>query len=730
MGLHTGEPLVTDEGYVGIDVHRAARIAAAGHGGQILVSQSTRDLAGVDGLRDLGEHRLKDLTAPERIYQLDDDDFPPLTSLNQTNLPVQPSPLIGRESELAEVIALVRTNKLVTLTGAGGSGKTRLALQAAAELVDNYSDGVWFVSLAALREPRFLEPTIAQTIGAREDLQEFLRRKNLLLVLDNLEQLLPDTAPMVASLDADVLATSRERLNVYAEQEYPVPTLPVDDAVTLFAQRARQLKPSFQPDEHVRTIARRLDGLPLALELAAGRVKVLTTGEIAARLARSLELLKGGARDAPERQRTLRATIEWSYELLGDAEKRLVARLAVFAGSFDLSASEDICDADLDLLQSLVDKSLLRQTEAGRFFMLATIQEYAVERLERSGDECELRRRHAEHFQRLAEEAGPHLDHGDQPTWLARLEPEHDNILGALTFLEQADEDEALLRLALGAWRFWWLRGYLSEGRKWIEEALTVSKPDSAARGAAFEAAYFLAYAQGDSERARAFVEEWVAVARAAGAPLDIGRALHGLANVTLAAGDRARAVALERESIAFCGDDPFGRYPATGLGYIALLDGDLELATRLLEESLERERSAGDVEGVSNILGLLGLTALNRGDEREAIQLLRQGAELSRELGHTRLIAARTLQGLAALLARHGHAERAAAALGFAEALVEGVEARLGDLAEQLQERTLYGVRSEVGETRLARAWADGRRLQLDGDLDALFADAQQILD
>jgi class 3 adenylate cyclase len=272
IGVHTGEPLVTDEGYVGIDVHRAARIAAAGHGGQVLVSQSTRDLVGAEALRDLGEHRLKDLTAPERIFQLGDGDFAPLLSLNQTNLPLQPTPLIGRGEELRAVLGLMSSSRLLTLTGAGGSGKTRLALQAAAEVVTEFADGVWFVSLAAVNEADLVVSTIASTVGAKGELLEFLGPKRLLLVLDNVEQLLPDAAPQIAGLlaapNVRVLATSRERLAVTAEQEYPVPTLELEEGEALFTVRARQLKPSFEPDQHVTEIVRRLDGLPLALELA------------------------------------------------------------------------------------------------------------------------------------------------------------------------------------------------------------------------------------------------------------------------------------------------------------------------------------------------------------------------------------------------------------------------------------------------------------------------------
>ncbi|MGZ4412986.1 MAG: ATP-binding protein [Gaiellaceae bacterium] len=382
MGIHTGEPLPVPPRYVGLDVHRAARIMAAGHGGQVLLSQTTRDLVEAD-LRDLGEHRLKDLSAPQRLYQLGEADFPPLKSLWQSNLPVQPLPLIGRERELGEVLDLSSRSRLLTLTGTGGSGKTRLALQAAAEMVDDHADGVWFVSLASLEDPALVESAIARAVGAEEELGRFLAEKQLLLLLDNLEQLLPGAATVVAALldspGVRVLATSRERLAVSVEQEYPVPTLSEDDALDLFTARAQRLKPTFEPDEAAREIARRLDGLPLAIELAAARVKVMTPTQILDRLGRSLDLLTGGARDAPERQQTLRATIEWSHDLLTTTEQLLFARLGVFAASFDLDAAETVADADLDTLAALVDKNLLRQTEDGRFFMLETIHEFAIE---------------------------------------------------------------------------------------------------------------------------------------------------------------------------------------------------------------------------------------------------------------------------------------------------------------------------------------------------------------
>jgi len=367
MGIHSGEPVVTDEGYVGIDVHRGARICATAHGGQIVFSGSTQALLGHGLLiEDLGLHRLKDLAEPVKLFQLGGGEFPPLRSLNATNLPTQPTPLVGRERELAEVLELLGSARLVTLTGAGGSGKTRLALQAAAELVEEFKDGVFWVSLATLTDPELVLPTIAATVGAKGDLAEFVDEKRLLLLIDNLEQILgcaPALAELLGScLNLRLLATSRAPLRLSGEQEYEVLPLPEAQAIELFTQRARQVRPSFELDKHVAEICRRLDGLPLALELAAARIKILSPEQILKRFGQSFDLLATGARDLPERQRTLRATIEWSYNLLDAEDQRLFASLAVFSGGCSLEAAENICEAELDGLQSLVDKGLLRHT--------------------------------------------------------------------------------------------------------------------------------------------------------------------------------------------------------------------------------------------------------------------------------------------------------------------------------------------------------------------------------
>jgi predicted ATPase/DNA-binding SARP family transcriptional activator len=452
VGLHTGTPLVGEEGYVGIDVHRAARISAAAHGGQVLMSEATAALV-EDGLLPLGEHRLKDLLEPLALFQLGDGAFPAPRSLGASNLPEQPTPFAGRERELAQVLALLhdRHVRLVTLTGPGGSGKTRLALQAAAEAATEFSDGVFWVPLQALRAPELVEPAISQIVGAREDLVGDLGSNRALLLLDNFEQVI-GAAPKLGELCArlpnlKLLVTSREPLHLAAEREYPVPPLREREAVAFFGERARAVRPDFEDDDLVPEICRRLDCLPLALELAAARVKALSTQDLARRLGRRLPLLTGGPRDAPERQRTLRATIEWSYELLTPESQRVFTSLAVFVGGCTLEAAEEVCGADLDSVVELVDKNLLGR-EGERYFMLETIGEYALERLAASGEQTELRRRHAEYYLGLARSIEDTIRSPQAAALLDRLERDHHNLRAALDWLADGTPDRAL-RLAV-----------------------------------------------------------------------------------------------------------------------------------------------------------------------------------------------------------------------------------------------------------------------------------------
>ena len=523
MGLHTGQPQVAGDRYLGLDVSRAARIGAAAHGGQALLSQATRDLVedelpeGVS-LRDLGEHRLKDLTSAQRLSQIVvaglSDEFPPLRTLENrpTNLPVQPTPLIGREVELAAVAELVSRAdvRLVTLTGPGGCGKTRLALQAAAELVEEFPHGVYFVALEPIADIALVLPTIAQTVGLRESggasladrLKDLLADKRLLLVLDNVEQLV-DAAPELAKLlatapELKLLVTSRTPLNLSGEHDFSVPSLSLPDlahlpelasisqyeAVALFVDRARAVKADFAVTSAnapaVAEMCVRLDGLPLAIELAASRAKLLSPQALLARLEQRFDLLVGGPRDMPARQQTLRATIDWSYGLLGRDEQTLLARLAVFVGGCTLEAVEAVCGGEglLTGLTTLIDSNLLRQEEQPdgepRFTMLESIRAYSLDLLEASGEAEDVRRRHADHFVSVAGRIEDDVRTKPDVDWLA-LEREHDNFRAALNWLSAHDEHESLVQLTAGLVRFWERRGHVAEGKSWSDIGLTLA---------------------------------------------------------------------------------------------------------------------------------------------------------------------------------------------------------------------------------------------------------------
>ena len=506
VGLHTGAPLLTEEGYVGADVHRAARIAAAGHGGQVLVSASTAPLVEVQ-LQDLGEHRLKDIADAVPIYQLGDSHFPPLKTISNTNLPSPASSFVGREREVAEALALLRDGaRLLTLTGPGGSGKTRLAIEAAAELVPEYKAGVFWVGLAALRDPALVSATVAQTLGAKDGLAEHIGERELLLLLDNFEQVV-DAAPALPSLlsscpNLRLLVTSRELLRVQGEIEYPVPPLAEPEAVELFRNRSR-----LPSDETILELCRRLDSLPLAVELAAARTSVLSPGQILERLAERLDLLKGG-RDAEARQQTLRATIEWSHDLLPADEQRHFARLAVFRGGCTLEAVEEVCDADLDTLQGLVDKSLLRHTDK-RFWMLETVRDYAAERLAGGGESELIRDRHLNHFLELADRA--YEEQTRASDWFPVLDAEHDNIRAALDWASTSCvEAEAQLTSAIAV--YWQLQGHTHEAHERLIAALTRHRQRDRTRARLLTS---LAEIDGiDQEEALAYNEEALALWR------------------------------------------------------------------------------------------------------------------------------------------------------------------------------------------------------------------------
>ena len=600
MGVHTGEPVVTSEGYVGADVHRAARIMSAGHGGQVLVSDTTQRLLGPGvELRDLGEHRLKDLGAPVRLYQLGGEDFPPLKTLHQTNLPVTSTPLIGRERELEELYAQLREHRLVTLVGPGGTGKTRLALQVAADAVEDFEHGVWWVPLAPVTDPQRVDAAIAGAVGADGPLEEHFRPRRALLLLDNFEQIVAGAPRVTALLEAaphiGVLVTSREPLRIQGEHRYAVDPLDETDAEALFIERARAVDADFAVNGAVAEICRRLDGLPLALELAAARIGLLSPDELLARLDRVLPLLTGGARDAPDRQRTLRATIEWSYELLSDEEQRLFANLAVFAGGFTLEAAEAVGGEGLDVVQSLVDKSLVRRRwDSERFLMLETVRQYAVERLEESDERDEVRRRHAQFFADVAENAGLAVENFGPNVAVALAE--QDNFRAALAW---TIEDDPMLGLRL-AWSLenFWVFNDPREGMRWF-------------------AALF---------------------ARADERPSQIrGRALRAFGGACDIAGEQAEAQKNYEAGLAVFEelDDDAGR--ARMLHRLALNSmrrGELERATELAEQSLELHLKVGNRFGEAEAVGALGAIARDRGQTDRAFELTERSAALAEEAG------------------------------------------------------------------------------------------------
>jgi predicted ATPase/class 3 adenylate cyclase len=630
MGIHTGAPYVAAEGYVGIDVHRAARIGAAGHGGQVVVSAAAATEASSGELRELGEHRLQDFDDPVPLYQLGDGEFPPLKTISNTNLPRPASSFVGRETEVGEIASLLQDGaRLLTLTGPGGSGKTRLAIEAATTVVPEFKAGVFWVGLATLRDPALVTDEIAQTLGAKDGLAEHVGERELLLLLDNLEQVV-DAAPELAALveacpNLRLLVTSRELLRVRGEVEYPVLPLADPEAVALFCTRA-----GTEGDEAVRELCRALDNLPLAVELAAARASVLTPRQILERLGQRLDLLKGG-RDADPRQQTLRATIEWSHGLLALEEQRFFARLAVFSGGFTLEVAEAVAGADLDTLQSLVDKSLVRPT-GERFWMLETIREFAVERLDDSDEADKLRRRHAEHFLALAEEAEPHLRQASGE-WLDRLEAEHDNIRAALDWLEQADTALAA-RLTAAVWRFWSLRGHLAEGRRRLERGLAHYDHRDGVRARLLEGAADLALDTDDDESARRRAQDGLALNRELGEEQGaadcfflLGLSFTGIHDWSAAHDALAEAIRLYRA----LGDERHAMMATRRLAWTYEHLHGIEAARALHEENLRAARTAGDRAMQAESLAVLGQYALEEGRVADALPMLKEAYELHR---------------------------------------------------------------------------------------------------
>jgi predicted ATPase/class 3 adenylate cyclase len=753
MGLHTGEPTATADGYVGLDMHRAARVAAAAHGAQVLLSQTTRGLLPetLDGLtfRDLGDHRLKDLTGPQRLHQLCIDglsaDFPPPRTLEGrvTNLPSQPTPLVGRDRELEAVRALLlaEDTHMVTLTGPGGTGKTRLALQVAADTVDEFPDGVYGVLLVPVTDPEVVPLELARVLGIEEmpsqpiieALKAGLAGRRTLILFDNFEHV-----GAAASLLADLLAvcprlkllvTSREPLRIAAERQYPVPPLPESDAVMLFVERARAVRPDFELTDEtgpiVAEICERLDGLPLAIELAAARSKVLPPAALLRRLERRLELPASRSADVPARQSTLREAIAWSYDLLSDEERRLHARLSVFMGGCTVEAAERVVDPDgelgIDILEgiaSLVDRSLLRESEDDegepRFAMLATIREYAREHLRESGEEDDVLRRHALEFARFAEEADARVRTGDQLLWFSRLESEHDNFRAALDSSAASGDGETALRLGGALGWFWYAHGHALEGCARLTNLLarTENVPEEL-RARPMYALGVLLDQRGEPERAAELVERSLAVFREHGEQESLARALNSLGTIKRSLGDPESARSLLEESIGVrreLGDEAGTAGALSNLGVVAFEQGDLDEAEARFTETLALDHEHGNEWGAAVALDNLAAVALERGDYDRASELIRDTLTAAERLADRELIAF-GFEKAAVLAAAEGKAARAGRFAGAADGLRESAGFERSRFDREWLERHLGAVTGEDFEA----ARVAGRALEPD---------------
>jgi len=773
MGLHTGEGRLGGDDYVGLDVHRAARIAAAGHGGQVLLSDATRALVARDlpdgvTLRDLGEHRLKDLPVADRIWQLDiaglQQDFGALRSIDArpNNLPVSATQLIGRDAELRAIIELLGHRRLVTLTGPGGTGKTRLGLALAARLLPEFADGAFFVALEDARDRAAAAAALASALGVRETLgrnleqgvKDFLRERELLLVLDNFEQLV-SAAALVAELLAGsprlrIVVTSRAALHVSGEQEFGVPPLDLPDrhhlpplaalsqyeAVALFIERARAVRPGFEVTNEnapaVAEICSRLDGLPLAIELAAARVKVLGPEAILDRLQRRLPVLASGGQDLPARQRTLRGAIDWSYELLDEAERRLFARLAVFVGGWTLEAAEEVCNPNaelgieaLDGLASLADKSLIHPVAEDdgepRFTMLQVINEFADERLEAEPDAAELRRRHALHFLALAEAAQPELRRSALRRWQSRLRRDEGNFRAALRWAVEGGDVEVGLLTAGALWDYWHYWAELREGRGWLESLLArdAGAVSNLARAKALGGLAALVYWQGDADRAWALYEEALAIYRGIGDDAIIATALFDSAWAAAARRDLASVEARAREAIELyrqAGDttnaalvDAWLRIEPliTGLG------GDVNIATEAVREALALSRELGRAHDAADWLTAFVFVYSMAGDAERSTVAAEDAVRAWHELGNVGRLPI-LFKALASLALGQGRVERAVRLGAAAERYNAEIGGELSDAFGALGD-PVGEARPLLGAAEHARARDEGLSMGLE---------------
>ncbi len=778
MGIHTGAAEFGGDNYRGLDVHRAARITSAAHGGQVLLSAATAALVEPDlppgtSIKELGTFRLKDLERPEHLFQLCIDglraDFPPARGLdaNLTNLPVSLTAFVGRDFEREEVAALLVDNRLVTLTGPGGTGKTRLSIAVGEHAIGSFRDGVFIVLLAPLQDSMLVASTIAHALGLleqgsqsiEESLMSYLSDKELLLILDNFEQVV-EAAPLVPQLlqaapKLRVLVSSRTPLRVSGEQQYAVPPLGVPDpdafpsltalaefeAIALFLERARSASPAFElTDDNAQAvvdICRRVDGLPLAIELAAARARLISPQEIVKRLDASLSFLTSRARDLPERQRTLRDAIGWSYDLLEPSDQAFFRRLGVFVATFGFEAAERVTQADVDdvdvfdALETLLDNSLIRRwpTTSGesRFRMLQTIREFALDRLAAAGEEESTRRRHGEWYRRLIEELAPRFTAGPDP--LDAVGTEHDNVRAALRWAIDAKDVETAMSLGATMWRFWQLRGHLAEGRRWLTEIVALqAHPDHAeAHARAIMALGSIAYWQNDYDATGRYYREALEIQRTVGDAQGLQEALYNVGFLSLLQRDPQSALGVFEESRTIAGQrsDKKGLADtAWGLAMAAIQARDWDAARRWGAECERLYEELGDLFGRGLAQFTFFQVARYTGDLPEARRLM--SGYMQDAAVHDRVGYSTGLEMLAEIELLEGNLERAvkmrAASEGLREDYGGGSPLPLIELTDVRQ-----AVADRAGEAQTMQWWQEGRSMSQEESLAYMLKDPEQ---
>ena len=796
MGIHTGEAETDGRDYRGyLTLSLVQRLMSAGYGGQILVSGATETLLrgqlpnGID-LRDMGRHHFKDLPPVVPVFQVVAPDlqteFPALRSsdIHPNNLPTQLTSFVGREKELADVKKLLQNAHLLTLIGPGGTGKTRLSIRTAGELLDHFPDGVWLVELAPITDGQLVSRTTAVSIGLREEpqrpvvnmLSEYLRDKTLLLILDNCEHLVDACARMAdrllqAAPNIRILASSREALGIGGEVTYRVPSLGLPDvhhlppfeslsqyeAVKLFIDRAASAVPTFAvTNENAPALAQicdRLDGIPLAIELAAAKVRVLSVDQIAKRLDDRFRLLTGGSRTALERHQTLRAAIDWSYNLLPAEEQLLFSRLSVFAGGWTLEAAEAVCSIDpaakethagddilrediFILMEQLINKSLVTTEEvlgerryhtegSFRYHMLETMREYADEKLT---DADAWHRRHAAYFLSLAEIIEPFLEKPEPASWLDKLEREHNNLRAALRWAREKDEVELGLRFASALCLFWFMRGYLSEGLARSVEFLSVSDTTvhAAIRAKALDHAGLLARYKGDLTYAQELIAESLSLRRGLGERHGIADSLSNLGFVILYQGNFAQARQYYSEALGMYRELDNQQGIADSLSHLALMsfyEGDYEMAQAMDEACLAIWRDLGDQQGIAWALHRLGNVKITQAEFSAARNLFKESLTISSDVGFKYGIAS-SIEGLASIAAKNGQAECAVLLAGGAFALRQAIGIPLSTPDQTMLERLLEPAREFLGEEAAQAFWIQGLTL----NIEQIVAKAQEV--